>query len=66
MVDKYVLLRGRKYGNVFWTTNKDIDPQDYEILYTGNTCEEMVAEWQKYNPVMDTGKIISDMFKSMP
>jgi hypothetical protein len=48
--DKYVLLKGKKHKNVFWSNNKDIDPDQYEILYTGNTSEEMVREWSKHHP----------------
>jgi hypothetical protein len=50
--DKYVLLRGKEHQNVFWTTNTDIDTEKFDILYTGNTSEEMVREWSKYNPFL--------------
>lgn len=54
--DKFVLLRGIEHNNVFWTPNSNIDESKFEILYYGNTSEEMVAEWEKYNryALMDT------------
>lgn len=51
--DKYVLLRGREHQNVFWTNNKpdaDYDEEGYDVLFTGNTSEEMITQWDKYNP----------------
>lgn len=46
---KYILLKGKKHGNVFWTTfSFGADYSDYEVLYQGNEVEEMTREWQKY------------------
>ena len=60
--DKYVLLRVKAHQNVFWTSNSDIDTEIYDILYTGNTSEEMIAELEKYNP---TEMIMLEMLKSV-
>ena len=46
---KYVLLRGKKHQNVFWTTDDGSDHEGYEILFRGDDTELMVAEWEKYN-----------------
>lgn len=45
---KYVLLRQKKHGNVFWTTDDGSDHDGYEILHRGDNPDEMISQWQKH------------------
>ena len=62
---KYVLLRGQLHQNVFWTTRVKSDAEyleeGYDVLFTSNDTDEMVREWDKYNPNPIMSNILSIM-----
>jgi len=51
---KYVLLRGKKHQNVFWTTDDGSTHEGFDVLFRNDDTELMVAEWDKYNPTFST------------
>lgn len=45
---KYILLRGKKYNNVFWTTfNPDTDYSDSFVLHQCDDEKKMVKKWEE-------------------
>ncbi len=45
---KYVLLRGHKFNNIFWTTNNGSEQEGFDILYYGNDTKEMAKVWTQF------------------